>query len=700
MGRSRASTALRGDAASSQSARWMGHTAMSCTIRDNGRWNRMPNSSHAYNPTHASSIAIDNQALISLAILKVNWDVLKKDYLENFVPIVSESIRLLPDDVVSLAELQATVRSSFGLELPQNSLKTILGRIKKRGFIRLENNVYYRNMDALQATNFRDVRQHVLHAHESLLADICQFSMTTYGVEWTTLEAESALQAYLNDSESDIVAATGHKTILAGAQYTTKSERFIVASYVQLSHETQSPSCSHLDTILKGRMLANAIFLPDMTNADRRFRKTEVYFDTSFIIFALGYAGQPRKDPCVELLSLLWETGADLRCFEHTIDEVRGALMACAHRIEKGALQDAYGPSIEYFIEHGSSATDIVFYANRLVRDLQSLRIKILPKPTYVNKFMIGEKDLADALRDAIPSFTFNQQALDRDVASISAIMRLRGTASYFYIEECHALFVTTNQKLVRVVGDVLMAKSTPGAVPPALTDYNLTNLLWLKKPLSAPNLPIKRLIADCYAAVQPDDRLWKRYLDEIEKLRGFGQITKEDVFLLRHSLEAKTALMEKTLGDEAVFADATVAEILQIVRSQIEAKLRAERDVEAEATKAALDRLEAEKQSAIESRAAIKRNSQNIAARCVKVLTVAVWLALGLSTLYSAPVGFPAFSSRPIKDIIFSIDSVFLLFGAFHLYFGTPLKVYIRQLELFLAIRIESRLLRLAGMM
>ena len=53
--------------------------------------------------------------LVSLAILKVNWDVFGKDYVENFVPFVAEAVRLSTAAAVSLPELQQSVVDTFGL---------------------------------------------------------------------------------------------------------------------------------------------------------------------------------------------------------------------------------------------------------------------------------------------------------------------------------------------------------------------------------------------------------------------------------------------------------------------------------------------------------------------------------------------------------------------------------------------------------
>lgn len=102
------------------------------------------------------------------------------------------------------------------------------------------------------------------------------------------------------------------------------------------------------------------------------------------------------------------------------------------------------------------------------------------------------------------------------------------------------------------------------------MTDYALMNLLWLKQPLRAPDLPWRRVVADCFAATQPDEQLWESFVSEIEKLERQNRITADDYYLLRYSIEAKTSLMDLTLGREETFKEGTVLDILSRAREKV----------------------------------------------------------------------------------------------------------------------------------
>lgn len=323
-------------------------------------------------------------------------------------------------------------------------------------------------------------------------------------------------------------------------------------------------------------MLANAIYLPNPTTIDREFNEIEIYFDTTFLINSLGYAGDARKEPCVELLQLLYETAANLNCFRHTFDEIKGILDACASRIEKGQTKYSYGSTIEYFLTTGATASDIRLYSLKLKENLSKLGIKISNKPDYVHEYVPNEDEMSNII-DGVINYQ-NPNALARDVDSISSVLRLRMDKEYYRVEDCKALFVITNYLLFKASCYYYYnyKKGAQNSIAPCLTDYTLTNLLWLKKPTKAPELPRKRIIADTYAATHLDEKLMNRYFREINKLERSQKISADDVFLLRYEMGAKCALMQLTLGEEEGFTEGTVKEILNMVHDKIKHDMEA----------------------------------------------------------------------------------------------------------------------------
>lgn len=639
-----------------------------------------------------------NRTIGSLALLKVSWDQQQKDYFENFVPMVAECIRLSEDEVVSVPVLQTDLQSRFGLTLPQSAIDKILRRVRKRGYVRLKNRVYTRNLDALNSLPFREVQQQVMQVQEQFISSFVSFCSDRYEVALSTEDAETAIQSFLEQDQLIVADAMANGTVIPAVKRPVKHGRFLVATFVRHLQELHGADLGYFETIVKGHMLANAVFLPDPSRASRNFQGTEVFLDTPFLILALGYGGQARKEPRTELLNLLYETGAKLRCFRHTSDEIKGILDSSAARMGSGNLHQtfgSYGQSIDHFLSQGYSSSDVSMLATRLDKDLGSLGVQIVDRPEYRAEHVIDEDQLQAELTEQLGYYS--KQAVRRDVESVAAIVRLRRGRECFFVEECRAIFITNNWSLVRVVNQALREGTTYGAMHPCLTDYTLTNLLWLKKPTASPDLPRKRIIADCYAATQPSDKLWRAYLSEIQKLEAQGDITEEDYYLLRYDLEAKTALMDLTRGDEGAFTQGTVQDILSVIRSDIQSEAQQELEAETRAREEAerlrqeADMREANRKFRIGTRA------QTFARKVCRVLKYVVLgflvLVTLLTSIWGVPSFFPAWSRYPIAVA----SGAILVFSAISLMFGTKLETYIDRFESLLTRGTERMLLKLS---
>jgi hypothetical protein len=388
------------------------------------------------------------QTVLSLAVLQVNWDKHGKDYLENFLPMVAECIRLSPNEVVSTPVLRRDLETRFGLRFPESALDTILTRLRKRDYLRVENKTYYRNIGKLSSLPFHETQQKIITMHDALIKNMVEFCKNEFAFSCSPEEAENNLLTFLKDNDLLVMSAVTTGTLIPDITPATKSGKYYVAKYINHIQQTKAAELDYLEKVVEGNMLANAIFLPDPMRANQDFRKTKLFFDTTFLIYALGYAGKPRQDSCTELLSILYETGADLRCYPHTVDEIIGILDACARRIKSGQRSDSFG-TVDYFIEKQYTDSDIHLIINNLKKNLNSLRVQIEEKPPYVFKYNIDEAAFGKALENEI--HYQNTEARNRDVDSISAVMRLRRQLKYYVVEDCCALFITTNSNLAKV---------------------------------------------------------------------------------------------------------------------------------------------------------------------------------------------------------------------------------------------------------
>ena len=136
----------------------------------------------------------NTSTLVSLAILKTNYEN-NRDFLEIFVPIVAEAIRISNEEIVTIGDVQKDVEQQFGLTIPQNTLKTILSRVKKRGYLRQENRILYKNAEKLAGleSSFKQVQLNVVRMYEELAKEFLRYCDTQLDIKFNESDAEKTL---------------------------------------------------------------------------------------------------------------------------------------------------------------------------------------------------------------------------------------------------------------------------------------------------------------------------------------------------------------------------------------------------------------------------------------------------------------------------------------------------------------------------
>lgn len=637
---------------------------------------------------------MSTDALVSLAILKVNWDRLGRDYIENFVPFIAEALRQIADDVVSLPLLQKDLRERFGLDLPLNPLRQVLQRAAKQGFVRRQSGVFYRNPERLNELNFAAVRSAVVSIHDRLLPRLRDFVRTERGTDWSEEQAAAAIHAFLAEQGLKFLYAQAERAPI-DVKGISREAAYAVASFLAKARESDPQLLEDFTTLAKGRLLANAIYLPDPGRVTKRFEDTRVYLDTTVVVFAAGYAGPERQAPCEELLRLLRTHGAALRCFDITLDEVNGILDACAARLRRGELRDAYGPTIEWFIESGRSASDIELMIARLPEKVRSLGIVVDSRPTRLVACQVDEKGFDAALEREIGYR--NPRARVHDVDCVAAIAQIRQERHSFEVESSRALFVTTNSHLAQATRRFFQAEAPEGSVALCITDYSLGNLLWLKNPTQAPDLPQKLLLADAYAAMQPPDTLWKTYLAEIARLQEQGKITADEYFTLRHTLTAKRTLMDLTAGNAAAFSEGTVAEVLRVAKESLRADLQQQLEnqhLKLQAAQQTVHTLEERDVARRERLAARAGRIARVASRAVCVILLGLLTAGALLTF---PWSLPQFKQAWYRYATTTVLVAFFVYTVANIAWSSSVRSIGALLEQWLARQVHRWLVRIA---
>lgn len=514
---------------------------------------------------------MNNSSIASLAILKVNWDK-GHDYVDNFVPFALEAIGHSDTTPITVGNVQQYIKAHFGLQIPQGAINTLLKRVSVKGFIKKEARVFVRTDKEIE-TDISSILADALRQQRALFTNLAAFANRDGKNNWSEDDAGNALLGYLETEFIPILAAQLNGTPIPTPESNPSSAQLVIGKFIVEVSEKDPQTFSFLDTIAKGHMLATALFLPDIALASQKFKDLTVFLDTKILLRALGFEGKGLQDYSKEFLTLLYESNISLCCFDTTVDEVRRILTKAQHLLRNPREVNRSFLVYEHFVASNVSPSDVELIINDVPRGLQRLRIFEKERPKHTEELGIDENRLRELLRAEMPEQA--DEALFHDIDCLTAIHRLRKGKVSMHIETCKYLFVTPNNVIAKAGTIFFNEHYKQEGVPLCINDHTMATLAWVKHPNLDNGLQRDRLIATAYAAMQPPPKLWKQYLDEVERLRVKGDLSEDNYHLLRFSTVAKAALMESTSGEVSAFTEGTIEEILD--RAKAEARFETE---------------------------------------------------------------------------------------------------------------------------
>lgn len=522
----------------------------------------------------------DDRLLTTLAILQVNAER-GQSHLDNYLPFVYHCLALSGADVASTGDLQSQLGQEFGIEIPQGVLQRLLKKGADDGKLRLEDHVFFVEKNAVESCNLSEEEGRISRSLQQLVDSLQSFAQTDFQAEWTEVDARQHLLRYVDGFSSRVLsAAVGGQQL--PAPHELGVDDFIVHRFASRIHERDAGLFDRLVDVVKGRMLADALYyLPNTDRPMSSLEQVAVYFDGPLLLYLLGYAGEEIQAPYTELIQMLKRQNAILRCFEHNVMEAQEILDAAARRARTGQVNDRFhGDVVSHLVRSGLSRAEIELRADKLPRDLLRIGIQPVHTPSREPRFQPDEERLGEALQARI-HYT-NTRARDRDLDSLTAIYRLRRGRTFREIGKCEAVLVAHNFGLFKASAQFF--KTHGRSIPLCIYDSSFTTLIWLQEPQESPKLPSERILASAYAALNPKDELWQRFNKAIDELREAGAIDDEDARFLRFADESREALMDYTRGQPDALTQGSTQAILERSRQTVKAELSAELTAEQQA--------------------------------------------------------------------------------------------------------------------
>lgn len=518
-----------------------------------------------------------NKTILSLAILKANWDLRRIDYVENFLPMFDFLITEKGYQEIEPNVIRSDFEEFFGLKIPYHPTIEILNRLTKRGLIVRVERKYVPNKSRPSVVDFRSLRDDKERELNSLAIGFCDFCNDKHSFKISQSDAEAALLSFLFDTSFGILSANGGDSVIP-EQKSTKTLKFLVASFIKYSRENEPAAFGYLLNLEVGAALAVSIVYSDRGETNSlKFKNLAVYFDTGIVFSLLGINGQDKKEVYVELVESLKGLKAKIFIFEHTYDEALRIMRSALYRINQGAFEvDRSNGVLKYFLSEDYKSSDIELFIVKTQSALESLGISVVAKPDYsedtqfqVDEPLLREKIVSIYREDPYFDETLRDDTISKDIKSIYSICKLRKGRMSFSLHQSSHVFVTTNHTLAHLSREALPLSSQRDSIPPLVTDLFLGTLVWVRDPKFESPINMKRLISDAYAAIQPDHVLISRYSKEVQGLVKQGVITAEECRVYSSNRMTYNLLAEKTMNDITKYDSKTTREIIQEINDE-----------------------------------------------------------------------------------------------------------------------------------
>lgn len=317
-------------------------------------------------------------------------------------------------------------------------------------------------------------------------------------------------------------------------------------------------------------------------NQDAKFDGLNVYLDSPMIFALLEMDSIERTEAYKKLLSDTLAKRCNVYILDNCFEEVSGIV----NRAGGWATSSAYDISkankvAKYFHDMGMSHNDIVEYAESLEDRLNELGItvKYTSYDELSNLFQEDEKILFDMVKEKYlehhMSLSLEKiESINCDIKSIVMIYRERKGKTATRIQTCSEIMLTTNGALANVCKQYELKQSKKSGHIPACISADLFGaILWLNSPIENLEYQKKKILADCYSALQPSKRLLVEYVNSLENALKHGEIDEKKYLFLRSHRVVVDSLMGITKGDYACFDDQTYIEVYD----EINAKARKE---------------------------------------------------------------------------------------------------------------------------
>ena len=336
--------------------------------------------------------------------------------------------------------------------MPKHTVGTLLGRVKRDGYIFRESGRYRLSATrALPHSNVAGEKQQIENGQRRLAAALKNHAERR-GIRVDTVEAaQELLVKFVEDAQ---IAPLLHGPAVPMERAEMQREDVIVAEFLQDVVGNDQAHELVVRRMLEGLVLYHAAFLPDLSVAGRRFGNLRAVFDSGLVRQALGYEGVAPRALMRDTIDLLKSSGVQCLVFDKTVDEIRKILTAYERRLgtSQGLRELRPSPMARYFVDRAILPRALSARCLRLlIRRSVRLGSKSRKSPRRDAKNVSAEQALSTRLADRVTGDELEPRVV-HDVDCVAGILTLRKGHRSQSIDNARAVFVSDSRLVIRNV--------------------------------------------------------------------------------------------------------------------------------------------------------------------------------------------------------------------------------------------------------
>ncbi len=527
---------------------------------------------------------MDNKnVLTNSAILTAIWDETQKDNLELIKPfvefLIGENYKL--GDKIDNNNIIKQMDEKFSfVKFPETILIKVYGRLKH--IVERKSGEYYLKNDISNTCKKFKERQTKLQEESEKVINSLENYLKEVNTKFKNIDSqETTILFTIFLEKMGFISLENIKEYENKENYKKDQNNFYIAKFIINEFENETIISKYIEKIISGFMLANAIYMQVESDNKETLKKVDIYLDAPLLLNVLNFKTSSQNEAGNLLMQLLKEKKANIFCFRHNFDEVYSILDNYKNNISTIREKTLEQLDIDRYTK-----SDVDRVMNQLELMLSNRGIIVKETPEYIkngNNYegVIDEKKLTDFLME---NYADNKERIEgvveRDVKSIAAIGRIRKDRICKKIEDCKAIFVTTNYNLVEYAENCLEQKKYE-EIGFLITDIELITILWLKSFKTNPDLPKLKLIENARASLELTSTMMKRVQDVIEKMEKEGTINQADIVSsnIQELNYYKKEIMERIDGDEENINEQTILGLIDKENIKLRQELSMERE-------------------------------------------------------------------------------------------------------------------------